>query len=155
MRAMISVLIPARDEAEALAGLLTTLVPAAVDGLVRDVVVADEGASGAIAELCEESGATLLRGSIAAAAARGRGDWLMILSPQARLPVAWREAVGEHVMRSTEPALLLPPPVGRWLADRRRDRSAGLLIRVRDFGGAQGDMSELRRRFSPGAVRIG
>lgn len=152
---MITVVVPAQDSAEPLAGLLSMLVPAAVDGLVRDVVVADGGSHDATAALCEDSGATLVRGSIAAAAARGRGDWLMILEPQTRLPNAWREQVAEHVNRRSEPALLLEPPQGRWLADMRRDRSAGLLVRVRDFGGAQGDLAALRRRFGAQAARIG
>lgn len=152
---MITVVVPAHDSAEALAGLLTTLVPAAVDGLVKDVVIADAGSEDATSELCEESGATLVRGSIAAAAARGRGNWLMILAPETRLPSGWRESVAEHVVRNLQPALLLEPPKGSWLADRRRDRAAGLLIRVRDFGGAQGDLADLRRKFSRDALRIG
>ena len=43
---MISVIVPVQESDEALAGLFAVLVPAAVEGLVRDVVVVGGDASG-------------------------------------------------------------------------------------------------------------
>ena len=83
---MITVIVPAHDSAEPLAGLLAALVPAAVEGLVREVIVADGDADPATAALCEDAGAILLRGSIAAAAAVAKGNWLLILAPEIRFP---------------------------------------------------------------------
>ncbi|MDZ4317484.1 MAG: glycosyltransferase, partial [Phenylobacterium sp.] len=106
---MITVIVPAHDSAEPLAGLLAALVPAAVDGLVRDVIVADGDADPATVALCEDAGATLLRGSIAAAAAVAKGNWLLIVAPEMRFPSRWIEIVADHSSRATRPALVLPP----------------------------------------------
>lgn len=152
---MITVIVPAHDSAEALAGLLAALVPAAVDGLVREVIVADGDADPGTAALCEDAGATLLRGSIAAAAAVAKGNWLLIVTPEMRFPSRWIEVVADHSSRATRPGLLLPPLQSGWFAGRRQARGAGLLIRTRDFGGTQGDLKVLRRQFGRGAVRLG
>ncbi|MDP1875720.1 cell wall biosynthesis glycosyltransferase [Phenylobacterium sp.] len=152
---MITVIVPAHDSADALAGLLAALVPAAVDGLVREVIVADGDADPATSALCEDAGATLLRGSIAAAAAVAKGNWLLIVTPEMRFPSRWIEIVADHSSRATKAALLLPPLQTGWFAGRRQNRSAGLLIRTRDFGGTQGDLRLLVDRFGRGAVRLG
>lgn len=151
---MISVIIPTRDSAEALAGLLASLVPAAVDGLVRDVVIADAGSTDATAALCEDAGATLVYGSIAAAVAVARGDWLLIAAPEMRLPPRWIETIADHVSREREPALLMPPLRPGWLASRKRANEAALLVRTTTFHGAPGDLTALRRRFGRGATRL-
>ncbi len=152
---MITVIVPSRDSAEPLAGLLAALVPAAVGGLVREVIVADGDADCATTALCEDAGATLLRGSIAAAAAVAKGAWLLILAPDMQFPSRWIEIVADHSARATRPALLLPPMASGWFAGRRQTAGAGLLIRARDFGGTQGDLKLLRAQFGRGAVRLG
>ena len=152
---MITVIVPAHDSADALAGLLAALVPAAVDGLVREVIVADGDSDAATAALCEDAGATLLRGSIAAAAAIAKGNWLLIVTPDMRFPSRWIEIVADHSSRATRPALVLPPLKSGWFAGGRQTRNAGLLIRTRDFGGRQGDLKVLRAQFGRGAVRLG
>lgn len=151
---MISVIVPTRDSGEALAGLLASLVPAAVDGLVRDVVVADAGSTDATAALCEDAGATLVYGTIAAAVAVARGDWLLIAPPEMRFPPRWIETLADHVGREREPALLMPPLKPGWLASRKRLSAAALLVRATTFHGAPGDLADLRRRFGRGAVRL-
>ena len=150
---MITVIVPAHDSAEPLAGLLAALVPAAVEGLVREVIVADGDADPATAALCEDAGAILLRGSIAAAAV-AKGNWLLILAPEIRFPSRWIEVVADHSSRATRPALLLPPLTTGWFAGRRQTRNAGLLVRTRDFGGTQGDLKFLVSQFGRGAVRL-
>jgi hypothetical protein len=151
---MITVIVPARASADPLAGLLSALVPAAVDGVVREVIVADGDADEATVALCEDAGATLLRGSIAAAAAVAKGSWLLIVAPEMRFPNRWIEIVADHSLRATRPALVLPPLKTGWFAGRRQTRDAGLLIRTRDFGGTQGDLRVLRAQFGRSAVRL-
>ena len=54
---MISVVIPTLNAAATLQRALSPLVPAAVDGLVREVVVADGGSTDETLELAEDAGA--------------------------------------------------------------------------------------------------
>ena len=152
---MISVIIPADDSDEALAGLFAALVPAAVDGLVREVAVAASAPSQATKLLCEEAGARLVNGTIDHAAAEARGDWLLLVAPQMRFGPRWREAVAEHLAGSSRPALILPPARAGWLGGLGRAKAAGVLVRRRDFGPEAGDLACLRRRFGRTAVRLG
>ncbi|MFZ5729918.1 MAG: hypothetical protein A2882_15480 [Phenylobacterium sp. RIFCSPHIGHO2_01_FULL_70_10] len=152
---MISVIVPVPESDEALAGLFAVLVPAAVEGLVRDVVVVGGDASGATALLCEDAGARLVGGAISDAAQTVRGDWLLLVAPEMRFVSRWREALADHIAGSTRPALVLPPAESGWLAAFGRSQRAGLLIRKRDFGQPEGDLNRLRRRFGRGAVRLG
>ena len=48
---MISVIVPTAESERDLAALLSVLVPAAVDGLVREVIVVDAGPSQATAAI--------------------------------------------------------------------------------------------------------
>ena len=64
---MISVVIPTRNAEQTLAATLSALVPAVVDGVVREVVVADCGSSDATREIADAAGARLVE------APQGRG----------------------------------------------------------------------------------
>jgi hypothetical protein len=84
---MLSIVItPAGGPAD-LARLLGQLIPAAVDGLVRDVLLAGP-AEGVVLELCEEAGVVVCpdRGQAEGGA---RSDWLMVLPQDFRLPEGW------------------------------------------------------------------
>ena len=55
---MISVIVPTHDSAAVLGACLSALVPAAVTGLVREVILADGGSvQGAVRALCASIGA--------------------------------------------------------------------------------------------------
>jgi hypothetical protein len=103
---MISVLIGASDDAALLARLLAQLVPAAAEGLVRDVLVC--GAEGPALDVAHDAGATITRpgGDVQA---RARGDWMMGLPLAARLRSDWMEIVSKHI--ATSPAA--PARLGR------------------------------------------
>lgn len=138
---MISVVIEAGDDAKALARLLTALVPAAAEGLVRDVLV--RGASGLAAEVVEDAGATTL-GPGDDVAKIARGDWLCGLPLGARLRRDWMELVAAHL--ATDP----PTPArltGQAGAFGLGGRLEGWLVpRAASAGAVEQDLQRLARR---------
>jgi len=100
---MISVVLVTRDSAAILAQTLAALVPAAVDGLVKEVIVVDAGSTDATLEIAEDSGARIisLDGDVgtrlAAGCAAARGLWILALRPEALLSERWRGPVEAHL----------------------------------------------------------
>jgi rSAM/selenodomain-associated transferase 2 len=97
---MISVVIPTLNAEATLGGTLAALVPAAVDGLVREVIVVDGGSRDRTQEIVDQAGAQLIeeragRGhQLAAGAASARFPWLLFLHADTVLEVGWeRETV--------------------------------------------------------------
>lgn len=97
---MISVVIPTLNAESHLARTLTALVPAAVDGMVRDVVIADGGSTDRTASIAEAAGAHFIlaergRGSqLAAGASEAKCEWLLFLHADTELQAGWeREAL--------------------------------------------------------------
>jgi rSAM/selenodomain-associated transferase 2 len=96
---MISVVIPTLDAEAGLPATLAALVPAAVDGLVREVIVADGGSRDGTVTLAEAAGAEVWRmdpsrgEQLATGAARARFSWLLFLHADTVLEPGWeREA---------------------------------------------------------------
>jgi rSAM/selenodomain-associated transferase 2 len=109
---MISVVIPTLNAAANLAQTLAALVPAAVDGLITEVIVVDAGSTDRTAAIAEEAGAILIgcsggRGpQLRAGADRSRCPWLLFLHADTELEAGWeREAMGfmEAVDRRKRP----------------------------------------------------
>jgi rSAM/selenodomain-associated transferase 2 len=97
---MISVIIPTLNAELGLAQTLAALVPAALDGLVREVIVVDGGSRDRTGEIADDAGATwLTRGGgrgcqLAAGAEHARFPWLLFLHADTALEAGWeREAV--------------------------------------------------------------
>ena len=90
--------------------VLAALVPGAVAGLVKEVVVVDAGSGDRTLELAEEAGCrvvTAVRGRAAqlrAGAGAARGDWLLFLHADTVLSDGWERAVAGHVRRSPDAA---------------------------------------------------
>jgi hypothetical protein len=102
---MLSVVIETRNNEEALARTLSSLVGAAVSGVVREVIVCDRGPSAEAHQIADETGCHYLAdGGIAAAVQQARSDWLLMLEPGARLVDGWTEAVEHHVETMIMPA---------------------------------------------------
>ena len=86
---MISVVIATLNDERTLGETLGALVPAAVDALVREVIVVDAGSTDHTLEIADDAGARIFKASESGVAriARGcdlaRGDWLLILDPLA------------------------------------------------------------------------
>lgn len=96
---MISVVIPTLNAESVLTGTLAALVPGAVDGLIREVIVVDGGSADATAKIADEAGATLIartggRGhQLAVGAHRAKFPWLLFLHADTVLEPGWeREA---------------------------------------------------------------
>lgn len=102
---MLSVVIPARSCAPQLQILLAALVPAAVDGLVREVIVVGAGSTDETADICEDAGAELVAG-FADAARRARYDRVLVLPADMRLRSGWEAVIGAHLARGGRPAVL-------------------------------------------------
>jgi glycosyltransferase involved in cell wall biosynthesis len=100
---MISVVIATFNNERTLGPALAALIAAAIDGQVREVVVVDAGSTDHTLEIADDAGARIFKASESEGAriARGctlaRGDWLMILDPQAIPPAGWDAAVKGHV----------------------------------------------------------
>ncbi len=81
----ISVIIPTLNASATLPALLHTLTDGAVDGIIREVIIADGGSSDTTLQIAENFGATLClsdpgRGQQMSAGARlARSDWLMFI----------------------------------------------------------------------------
>jgi hypothetical protein len=104
---MISVILTATDDAKALARLLTQLVPAAAEGLVRQVAVV--GAAGPCADLADDAGADLFApGAFGEAAAKARGPWLAGVPLNAVLVRDWIELTAAYIAAHEGPARLAP-----------------------------------------------
>src|SRR5437763_6730506 len=84
---MISAIIPTLNAERALVPTLAALVPGALCGLVREVIIADGGSRDATASVCDIAGCRLLVSSLPvgarlrAAAKSVRGTWLLFLQP--------------------------------------------------------------------------
>lgn len=106
MGAMISAIVTTLNDAPRLGATLSALAPAAVDGLVRELIVADGGSSDATLDMAEEAGARIITGRrdrvLGEARAAARQPWLLILPAGARLQVGWEAAVLGHMRRKTK-----------------------------------------------------
>src|SRR3954452_9319327 len=83
---MFSVIIATHDSERALVPTLAALVPGAIAGIVREVIVADGGSRDKTEEVADIAGCRFFvspaptGARLKAAAAEARGDWLMFLN---------------------------------------------------------------------------
>jgi glycosyltransferase involved in cell wall biosynthesis len=118
---MISVVIPTLDAARTLPVTLACLVRAALEGLVKEVLVVDGGSTDATLEFADDAGARIFKGDgVAGACAAARGDWLLILQPGVKLSPDWETAAAMHMAAGWERA-------GRFRASRDGRRPSRLL----------------------------
>ena len=123
---MMSVLIETRNHEDALGRTLASLVPAAVEGLVREVIVCDLGSTDQTHRVADHAGCHYVAsGGLRQGIRQAKGEWLLILEPGSRLLDGWMEPVIEHIQRQTIPARLT----------RTRTGQKALLSRL--FGGRQ------------------
>jgi rSAM/selenodomain-associated transferase 2 len=96
---MISVVIPTLDAEATLPDTLSALIPASVDGLVREVIVVDAASQDRTREIADWAGADVIAarpgrgGQFATGAAWARQPWLLFLHSDSVLDPGWeREA---------------------------------------------------------------
>ena len=159
---MLSVLIETRNQEEALARTLASLVGGAVEGVVREVIVCDAASCERTHHVAEHAGCAYLADARAAAGARqARSEWLLLLEPGARLMDGWIEAVVAHAGAATGAARFTrsrqsrAPFLERILA-RRRPLAEGLVITKRQaLSLARGDGSASAIAKAVSARRLG
>ena len=94
---MISVIIPTINAEATLPRALAPLVPAAVDGVVKEVIVADGGSADRTCRIADDAGATVVtsvcgRGAqLIAGADAARQPWLLFLHADTVLDEGWHD----------------------------------------------------------------
>lgn len=139
---MISVVVPATGDEQGLVDTLASLVPAAADGAVRDVIVVDGGAASGTPIYADAMGCHYIKGpqareqrlSIGAEAAKG--PWLFFLMPGVEPDEGWFREARQFIERAER----------RGTVDAR---AATFGIRLDGEGGF------LRRLFGPPAGSYG
>ena len=94
---MISAVIPTFNQAQRLTATLAALAPAAIDGFVLEVIVADGGSSDETLEVAEDAGADVVAGGIGDAIAAARQPWVLMLRPGSRPQVGWEQSAHAHM----------------------------------------------------------
>lgn len=125
---MISVVIPTHESERALAHTLAALVPGALDGVLREVIVADAGSRDGTAKVADVAGCRFMlapggRGAgLAAAAAAARSPWLWFVQPGCIPGSNWIEELGRFI-RECELAAQSPDQAAVFRARPGRGRS--------------------------------
>lgn len=100
---MVSVIVSTFNSEAHLARCLTALVPAAVDGLVREVLIVDGGSTDATAKIADASGATYIRSErnfgrqLATGANAAKNRWLLFLRAGTVLQNGWEEEAAKFM----------------------------------------------------------
>jgi glycosyltransferase involved in cell wall biosynthesis len=161
--AMLTAIISTRDSERGLVRTLAALVPAVMTGLLREVIVADDGSKDGTAEVADVAGCKFQSsdaplGRRLANAARGaKGAWLLFLPAGAVPEAGWPAAVERFLIAENESraaAFAADGKIGariRSLFGRPRPQQ-GLLIARRRYdrlgghsAGADADLMLLRK----------
>lgn len=102
---MISVVIPTLNAEAELTKTLSALVPAAVQGVVREVVIADGGSSDETEGIADVAGADFIKcekgrgAQLAAGAEAAKSDWLLFLHADTVLQPGWEQEAATFMDR--------------------------------------------------------
>lgn len=132
---MISVVIPTLNDERRLTAALAPLVPAAMEGLIRELICVDGGSEDATFEIADDAGAKFIRsgGEVAARVAEGikaaKGPWVLVLDPGVRLDFGWESAALKHMNAHTGPGRFrLERGEGSWIANLRAPKEHAVLV---------------------------
>jgi glycosyltransferase involved in cell wall biosynthesis len=134
---MISVVIPTANSERHLARCFDSLIPAAVGGMVREVIVSDAGSSDGTLAIADAAGAHVIRtrkgrgAQFMDGAAIAKSDWLLFLHPETALEPGWDAEVESFISQ----------------AELERPRAAVFRFALEDFGG------EARRAEAKASLR--
>jgi glycosyltransferase involved in cell wall biosynthesis len=122
---MISVVVPTNNSERLLPRCFDSLIPGAVRGVVREVIVSDAGSTDGTLAIADAAGAHVVRAcnnrseQMIKAAAMAKSDWLLFLHPQTALETGW-EAEAESFLGQ---------------AVMERPRAGVFRFALEDFGG--------------------
>jgi glycosyltransferase involved in cell wall biosynthesis len=100
---MLSVIIPTLNSERALVPTLSTLIPGAMSGLIREVIIADGGSTDLTVEIADGAGCAVLAssmplgGRLRAAAGAARSPWLMFLHAGTVLEPSWLDEASRFI----------------------------------------------------------
>lgn len=103
---MISVVLQTTGDEEALVGTLAALVPAAAEGVVRDVVIVDGSANPGIPKIAEGAGCVYIKGPsargrrLSVGAEAAKGPWLLFLAPGVEPDESWTRDARQFIERA-------------------------------------------------------
>jgi len=101
MLSMISAVIATLNDEARLEATLAALTPPAIDGFVREVIVADAGSTDATLAIAEEAGARIVAAKVAGAfdegCAAARQPWFLLLKAGTRPQAGWEQAAWRHI----------------------------------------------------------
>lgn len=159
---MISVVIRNLNNAPRLQAVLAALVPAAAEGVVRQVIVLDAGSTDGSLEICDDAGADVLDAPLCEALDAARADWILLAPVGIRLRRGWEAQVQSHIEADGGPALLLGAQAREatgfttWLGRLRSPQGAAILAPaayVRKEALQSEDLDQMARRLR-GAPRL-
>lgn len=106
---MLTVIMECFDQESELAQTLTALVAGAVEGIVSDVVVLDNGSSDGTSMLADAAGCRFhAHWDLCDVLAKARGEWLLLVEPGARPSQGWIDEIAEYVALNNAPARFSP-----------------------------------------------
>ncbi len=113
---MITAVIRANRDAEALAATLSVLIPAVAKGVIGHAVVIDEADDAAIARLADETGASYVKAKSlgkngeawSSGVAQARGDWVILLEAGDLPEPAWTPSIERHLLTAAMRPALMP-----------------------------------------------
>lgn len=144
---MLTVIVETADAGDRLPALLGCLTSAAVEGLVREVLIAGGGPPELLAVLREETGAELVD-DVASGIAVARSERLLVMPAKIRLKSSWLERLARHQQEDGGDGVIVGE--GAWYVAR----PFGVLIGRDVAGSAHPDLKSLRRKLTPGAARL-
>lgn len=105
---MLTIVIPTLNADRSLARSLAAVVPGAVAGLVKDVVIVDGGSNDETVNVAEDAGCNVIhaqkgRGQqLATGASAAKADWFLFLHADTELEAGWEREVQEFIDRCME-----------------------------------------------------
>ncbi len=152
---MLTIILECKDNEAEAAYTLAAFVAGAVEGLVSDVIILDNGSNDGISTLADAAGARFYaKWDLPEIIRSARGDWLLFVEPGARPQPGWIEELHEYLSIGGGPARFSPSrtfrkPLLRRLTERSKPLECGLLIPRNQasaiVGGGMG-LAELSRK---------
>lgn len=135
---MISVLIQCHNQETELVRTLGALVPGAVEGIISDVTILDDGSEDGTRKVADTAGCNLYDSQeLSNVIGKMRGEWVLMIEPGAKPLNGWIEGLGEHISNGDMPARFSPSrnyrhPFYKRIFSKSSALEYGVLARRRD-----------------------